>query len=228
MRGTKMSRPIRDKWKDSRARGRIHSFIHIKHLYSASSRKLLRSAPNTSTVKQSRMKEQRMKRERKREDAFALIKNARVKVSYMYLLDSTKVKCSTVLEHEFEYKIFWWIEQWVLWDVVGWWRFGRVNAFPPKGRGFESRSSRHVGTLGKSFTHSCLWRFLLCRERLWIVEDLNSRYRNGPNEWVAPRRPKRGHKIASDVPLNLGVFLSLRLIQQQRIHLRKGWTGRTP
>src|SRR6218665_2767097 len=24
---------------------------------------------------------------------------------------------------------------------------------------FESRSSRHVGTLGKSFTHSCLWRF---------------------------------------------------------------------
>ena len=30
-----------------------HSFIHIEHLYSASSRKLLRSAPNTSTVKQS-------------------------------------------------------------------------------------------------------------------------------------------------------------------------------
>ena len=25
--------------------------------------------------------------------------------------------------------------------------------FHPKGRGFESRSSRHVGTLGKSFTH---------------------------------------------------------------------------
>src|SRR6218665_3641879 len=29
----------------------IHSFIHIEHLYSASSRKLLRSAPNASTVK---------------------------------------------------------------------------------------------------------------------------------------------------------------------------------
>src|SRR6218665_2785452 len=29
------------------------SFIHIEHLYSASSRKLLRSAPNTSMVKQS-------------------------------------------------------------------------------------------------------------------------------------------------------------------------------
>src|SRR6218665_3277877 len=34
----------------------IHSFIHIEHLYSASSRKLLRSAPNTSTVKQSSLK----------------------------------------------------------------------------------------------------------------------------------------------------------------------------
>src|SRR6218665_1672472 len=33
-----------------------HSFIHIEHLYSASSRKLLRSAPNTSTVKQSCLK----------------------------------------------------------------------------------------------------------------------------------------------------------------------------
>src|SRR6218665_2063522 len=32
------------------------SFIHIEHLYSASSRKLLRSAPNTSTVKQSSLK----------------------------------------------------------------------------------------------------------------------------------------------------------------------------
>src|SRR6218665_3154939 len=29
----------------------MHSFIHIEHLYSASSRKLLRSAPNASTVK---------------------------------------------------------------------------------------------------------------------------------------------------------------------------------
>ena len=29
----------------------------------------------------------------------------------------------------------------------------------PKGRGFESRASRHLGTLGKSFTHSCLLCF---------------------------------------------------------------------
>jgi len=34
----------------------IHSFIHIEHLHSASSRKLLRSAPNTNTVKQSSLK----------------------------------------------------------------------------------------------------------------------------------------------------------------------------
>jgi len=31
----------------------VHSFIHIEHFYSASSRKLLRSAPSHSTVKQS-------------------------------------------------------------------------------------------------------------------------------------------------------------------------------
>src|SRR6218665_2528417 len=40
-----------------------------------------------------------------------------------------------------------------------WWLIGRYVAFRPKGRGFESCSSRNVGTLGKSFTHSCLWRF---------------------------------------------------------------------
>ena len=37
-----------------------------------------------------------------------------------------------------------------------WWHIGRGDAFRPEGRGFESRSSRAVGTLGKSFTHSCL------------------------------------------------------------------------
>src|SRR6218665_2952275 len=40
-----------------------------------------------------------------------------------------------------------------------WWRIGRVDDFQPEDRGFDSRSSRHVGTLGKSFTCSCLWRF---------------------------------------------------------------------
>ena len=39
------------------------------------------------------------------------------------------------------------------------WSIGRVEAFRPEGRGFESRSSRHVGTLGMSLTCSCLWRF---------------------------------------------------------------------
>ena len=40
------------------------------------------------------------------------------------------------------------------------WRIGkRFDAFRPKGHGFDSRSSRHVGTLGKSFARSCLWRF---------------------------------------------------------------------
>ena len=45
-------------------------------------------------------------------------------------------------------------------DICGtWWRFDRVNALHPKGYGFDSRCSRHVGKLGKSFIHSCLWRF---------------------------------------------------------------------
>jgi len=40
------------------------------------------------------------------------------------------------------------------------WRLiGRFGTFRPKGHGFESHSSRHVGTLGKSFTRSCLWCF---------------------------------------------------------------------
>jgi len=37
-----------------------------------------------------------------------------------------------------------------------WWRLGWDDDFQPEGREFDSRSSRHVGTLGKSFTYSCL------------------------------------------------------------------------
>ena len=37
-----------------------------------------------------------------------------------------------------------------------WFLIGRIDAYRPKGREFDSRSSRHVGTLGKSFTYSCL------------------------------------------------------------------------
>jgi len=40
---------------------------------------------------------------------------------------------------------------------VGVGRGGRVEAFRPES--FESCSSCHVGTLGKSLTRSCLWRF---------------------------------------------------------------------
>src|SRR6218665_3689596 len=35
-----------------------------------------------------------------------------------------------------------------------WWLIGRFGAFRSKGRWFDSRSSCHVGTLGKSFTRS--------------------------------------------------------------------------
>ena len=40
-----------------------------------------------------------------------------------------------------------------------WWLIDRLDAYRPKGRGFESCSSRHVRTLAKSFARSCLWRF---------------------------------------------------------------------
>jgi len=40
------------------------------------------------------------------------------------------------------------------WTVYGaWW----LSAFGAKGRWFESHSSRHIGTLGKSFTRSYLY-----------------------------------------------------------------------
>ena len=42
-------------------------------------------------------------------------------------------------------------------ELCTWWRIGRVKTFRPECRGFES--SRHVRTLGKSFTRSSLWRF---------------------------------------------------------------------
>src|SRR6218665_352557 len=42
-----------------------------------------------------------------------------------------------------------------------WWLIGRFGAFHLRGCRFESRSSHHVGTLGKSFTSSCLWCFCM-------------------------------------------------------------------
>ena len=50
----------------------------------------------------------------------------------------------------------------------------------PEGRTFESHSSHHVGTIGKSFTRSCLWRLGVLTptrypcfgsKHLWVVEE---------------------------------------------------------
>ena len=41
-------------------------------------------------------------------------------------------------------------------DCGAWWLSGKLGAFHMKGRKFESHSSRHVGTLDRSFTLSCL------------------------------------------------------------------------
>ena len=42
-----------------------------------------------------------------------------------------------------------------------WWLIGRFDTLRPKGRGFESCSGRHVETLGKTFTRSCLRCFVM-------------------------------------------------------------------
>jgi len=47
----------------------------------------------------------------------------------------------------------------ILHNCETWWGIGRVEAFQPEGPELESCSNCHVGTLGKSLTHSCLWRF---------------------------------------------------------------------
>jgi len=44
-------------------------------------------------------------------------------------------------------------------NLWAWLLIGRLYTFRPKGRRFESRSNRHIVTLGKSFTRSWLWRF---------------------------------------------------------------------
>ena len=55
-----------------------------------------------------------------------------------------------------------WISSFLLVNAWGYgWRIGRVDAFRSKGRRFKSCSSRHIGTLGKSFTRSCLWRCVM-------------------------------------------------------------------
>ena len=45
-----------------------------------------------------------------------------------------------------------------------WWLIGSFVAIRPKGRGFESHSSRPVGTLGRSFTRNSSYSFSLCLE----------------------------------------------------------------
>ena len=68
-------------------------------------------------------------------------------------------------------------------------KISRVDAFRLKGHGFDSSSSHHVGTLGKSFTHSSLWRFgVKFRHSIRVVSgiemNLKMRYRNNLSKWM--------------------------------------------
>ena len=88
-----------------------------------------------------------------------------------------------------------------------WWLIGRFEAFRPKGRGFEYRCSRHVGSLGKSFTRSCLWLFgvklrhSICAvfgALLGTMVDLKRRHRNNQNEWMN----RKGKLFSRTTPRN--------------------------
>src|SRR6218665_2618424 len=62
-------------------------------------------------------------------------------------------------------------------DCGTWWLIGIFVAFSPMSRGFEFPYGRNLGTLGKSFTSSFLWRFGLNRRRsirAMSVEHLSS------------------------------------------------------
>ena len=61
--------------------------------------------------------------------------------------------------------------------IGAWWLISRFCTFRLKGHGFESRSSHHVGTLGKSFTRSYLWHGRACLT-LGVLMGKVYRFRN--------------------------------------------------
>jgi len=67
---------------------------------------------------------------------------------------------------------------------------GRVEAFRPEGRGFESRSSCHVGTLGKYLSRSCLseWSFEIIVTSTKIIVTSICTY---VQLWLANGNPER-------------------------------------
>ena len=84
---------------------------------------------------------------------------------------------------------YWWTL--VFTDHGEWWLNGKFDVLRLEDRRFESHSSCHVGTLGKSFTHNWLLHFgeltptlnqCCSRKRLWVVVDLKRCYRNIWNE----------------------------------------------
>ena len=84
-----------------------------------------------------------------------------------------------------------------LWQIIisgTWWRLGWVDYFQPEGRGFDSRSSRHVygpwasplPTVACALRRKTPIQYPCCsRERLWVVEDLKGRKcPEWMNEWI--------------------------------------------
>ena len=71
-----------------------------------------------------------------------------------------------------------------------WWLIGRFGAFLPWSRGFDSRFSRHLGTLGMFFTvalqSETLTQYPCCVRSacLWVVAELKRHYGNSLDEWM--------------------------------------------
>ena len=76
----------------------------------------------------------------------------------------SKSLCSTVREQlEFKENGGYGTDSTMLWGVIGaWWLSDKFGALRLQGRRFEPNSNRHVGTLGKSFTCSCLYNMMWC------------------------------------------------------------------
>ena len=104
---------------------------------------------------------------------FAYYSTTALCISYSILTSlicSTPILAYNITELQYYYIIVYYINLLHYYIIVllhysilhyfgAWWVIDRFIAFHPNGRGFESRSSRYIGTLGKSFTRSCLWRF---------------------------------------------------------------------
>ena len=89
--------------------------------------------------------------------------NWTTEINYRFALFSTVNEIGDAHESYFRYlpdfcyELIWKVSIYNDDNYIGaWWLSGKFDVLRPKGSRFEYHSSRHVGTLGKSFTRTCL------------------------------------------------------------------------